>query len=618
MLFLDKANSSEDWERVFHLGERAFSVGTRDYHISLSLLRASIELGRTATADKVIESILQSKLSNLPETVCDSLNEVVDAFHVSSASDNSQFRSGLVDCLVRFGVSFGEAGDADNAIRVFRSALNLAPDNARAALNLGVALKHVGKGDEAVELFRTAVALDGTYIEARLALANYHVDMGDREAASVCYQRAFELDPSNQEALVALGRHLATDHSVAGVEYFEHATRLSGEDAHLHVEAANAAANCCDYETSLRHAKRAVQIAPQHPDGYVSLGTAYRCLGEAKRAEANYTIALGLDPNHVSAKWNRSLAFLEQGRFPEGFREYENRWDRGSFTKPELPGEEWNGQDSLEGKTLLVFSEQGLGDSLHFLRYCFQLKKMGATVVFRCPGYLRALAETCRAVDAVCNEEDKEFNDYDYHCGLLSLPHFLDLDDYVQADTIPYLRPSDSLVETWKERVNESAQGRTKVGFLWQGNPFHQWDQFRSVPLDHFRSLAIDDRVQLFSMQQTHGLDQRSDLAIDSWQHNIAWPDEDHDQSSGAFMDTAALALNLDLAVVIDSAVAHLCGALGVPSVLLISQPQDWRWFDDKISRWYPSMRILRKQKHQPWTDLIDSIPARLFAQRTD
>jgi hypothetical protein len=265
----------------------------------------------------------------------------------------------------------------------------------------------------------------------------------------------------------------------------------------------------------------------------------------------------------------------------------------------------------LQGRSILLCSEQGLGDTIQFIRYAAILRVRGARVIVSCQKSLLPLLSGCPGIDLLC-EENAEPADFDVWSPLVSVPGLVGTTIETIPTPGPYLLASPKLVERWKRYLGRFKG--FKVGICWQGSPVHVADRYRSIPLAQFAPLAALENVRLISLQKGPGADQLGGVTKHFSVFNLAYK---LDTSSGAFMDTAAVMMSLDLVITADTAIAHLAGALGVPVWNAIPMIMtDWRWLlDRQDSPWYPTMRLFRQSKPNGWTDVFASMATELRKQ---
>jgi hypothetical protein len=350
---------------------------------------------------------------------------------------------------------------------------------------------------------------------------------------------------------------------------------------------------------------KAVELKPDYSDAHYNLGHGFHELGKYQDAEEAYRQALRHNRDDVMAQWNLGLLKLLQGDFEEGLKLYECRFDR-SDSKEFEPTikifgqledyDRWQGE-SLEGSSLLVICEQGIGDSLMMMRYLPLLKQMRLSrlTIYCHPTLLRIMHCMPGCDDVVPMREPLPFGRFDLYCPVMSLPYLFKTALDSIPTTLPYLLLPEVLKNRWKTRM--AAATGLKAGLVWAGNKQACFDSIRSIPLTLFEPLLKVSGVNFFSLQKEDDLHQLKEL---NW--NII----DCMAECEDFLDTAALVDQLDLIISVDTSVAHLAGAMGKPVWLLNRFESEWRWMLNRSdSPWYPSMKIFRQQKRNDWDAVI-------------
>lgn len=506
-----------------------------------------------------------------------------------------------VDALTQLGIVFAKQHRLPEAVAKFRRAIELRPEHAKAHNNLGVALTQLGRADEAVACYREAARLQPDYAEAHFNLGVLHGDRKQHEDAIACYERALQARPDYVDALYNLGLLLVHEcRSAEAIAILEHAVRLKPGNAEAHNNLCLALADLGRFDDAIASSEEALKLRPLDPKSHMNRANALSSSGRIGEALASYALALRLQPDYVNAHWNRSLAWLALGDFERGWAEYEWRWQRNETKTRNFPEPRWDGA-SLEGKTILLWCEQGLGDTIQFARYASLLKKRGATVWLECPAKMTALLSNCAGVDRVLPEGSPLPAGFNCQAPLMSLPLLCGTTLADVPGEIPYLSPDPAQVEHWRRELGTSPA--FKIGVGWQGNPKHRFDQHRSFPLHWFRTLAGLDGVELYSLQKGPGTDQIADVRFP-----IVALGSKLDETGGAFTETAAVMQALDLVITCDSALGHLAGALGVPVwVALTAHGADWRWlWHREDSPWYPTMRLFRQEKPGDWAPVFE------------
>ncbi len=350
-------------------------------------------------------------------------------------------------------------------------------------------------------------------------------------------------------------------------------------------------------------AEHARSLDPSYAETWNLLANGEMEAGRYAQSIALYEKALALDPGNSNANWNLGLLWLLQGDFARGWKQFEwrKRLQSAVLDRGDYAGAEWDGS-ALAGRDILLHSEQGVGDAFQFVRYAAQLKERGARRVYlECPYPIVPLLSGVRGIDAVV-ARGVPLPAYDVHANLMSLPGLLGTTiDSIPAE-VPYI-PVEPRTVTG--RIAPPA-GTISVGFVWAGNPLHGRDFLRSAPLDAFRELAGIQGLQFFSLQ-------KGDAAEREFKANPIPGVVDLAADLVDFRDTAAVLQALDLVITVDTSVAHLAGALGRPTWLLLPHVPDFRWMIDRSdSPWYPTMRIFRQPEPRDWTSVFANVKAAL------
>jgi tetratricopeptide (TPR) repeat protein len=513
------------------------------------------------------------------------------------------------------GLVLRERGDTLAALACFRAALARRPDYVEAIANFAQALVDAGAYDDAVTACRHAIALRPGHAEAYLALGNALRGLARWEEAITAYRQALALRPNAAAAWNNLGIALTERGDlVAAVEALQRAILFEPANPALQTNLAATLRKLGDLDGALRACRLALELKPDHVEAYNGLGLVLADQSRLAESEAAFRQALALAPDYADAHLGLALTLLLQGRLPEGWAQYEWRWRcpplvhlPRRFSKPL-----WDGSD-LAGRTLLLHAEQGFGDTLQFVRFLAQAPAWGGPVVLECqPPLHRLLRMSFPAVPLVARGEP--LPPFDVQAPLLRVPHLLGTTlDTLPAAT-PYLRVDAGLAAAWAARL-AGPPGR-RVGLVWSGNPDHREDHRRTLPPDYLAPLLAAGAgaappVRFFSLQKGERAARLADLQAHA-------PVADLGPDLADFADTAAALLSLDLVITVDTAVAHLAGALGRPVWTLLAYAADWRWLrgrDD--SPWYPTMRLFRQDGPGDWSPVIARVAAALQALAT-
>jgi len=446
---------------------------------------------------------------------------------------------------------------------------------------------------------------------AHTLLGNLLKRRGRHKEAIAQHREAVRLDSGSGAALADLASSLlAGGASDDAILIFAELVRVNPGIAALHANLATALMSHARFEEATEGFRRALAIETCHLPALCNLGVCLRLLGRPREAIEPLREALRVAPGHLEAEWNLALALLMAGQQEEGWARYEARRRLPGFAIEHPEGMAWDGRCSPEA-TLLVHAEQGLGDTLQFLRYLPAAQRRVGRLVFECQAPLAGLLSGIAGVDQLLSRGVPR-PPYDGHAPLMSLPFLLGCGVLSMPEGLTTISPAGSRVARWRDRL--ACFGGRKIGIAWQGNPQYKADAQRSIPLRHFVSLAALPGVCLVSLQKHHGLEQLVDWPASLPLVNFA---QELDTGTDAFLDTAALLMSLECVICSDSALAHLAGACGIEVWLLLPAVPDWRWgLEGERSPWYPMMRMFRQRCSGDWDELFSRLARALHAER--
>ena len=497
----------------------------------------------------------------------------------------------------KLGAALAAQGKIVESESVLRRAIEAEPDLAEAHINLGNVFQLQGKLDEAVTSLRRALKINPDQTAAHVNLGNILLKQGNPEDAAGSYSSALEIEPEFSQALNGLGTaFMQQNKGKEAAETFDQALNIAPDQPEILCNLGNLLRNQGKYDEAVKTLRKAIAIQPNLIDAHINLGNTLKSRGEWDGAMDSYQQALSLDPENAETHWNNAQVLLLLGRLEEGWQEYEWRTKCDDFRSLiwKTGGPPWDGSN-LDGKTILIYCEQGFGDSVQFIRYAQPLAALGATVIVKCPQKLQTLFQTVPGVDKAVTRMDKS-TPYHLQASLHSLPRLLKTDMESIPAQVPYVFPPAA------STIDLGSDGKQKVGIVWAGSPSHKNDQSRSMSLDYFKPLLDVEGLAFYSLQ-------------------FGEPSQDinHFELGGAIVDlsgdlegftaTAAVLAELDLIISVDTSTAHLAGALGKPVWTLLSFVPDWRWLlgrDD--SPWYPSMRLFRQNSPGDWRGVMDNV----------
>jgi len=499
----------------------------------------------------------------------------------------------------------------DEALDSYDRALRLKPDYAEAYSNRGNALKDLKRLDEALDSYDRALELKPDFAEAYNNRGFALQELKRLDEALDSYDRALELKPDYAEACSNRGNALqALERPDEALESYDRALELNPDDAETYYNRGIALQELKQLDEALDSYDCALKLKPDYVEAYSNRGLVLKELKRLNEALESYERALTLNPDFADGHLNLSLCRLLMGEFALGWEGFEWRWqsdkierqlgEKRNFTKPL-----WLGAESLQGRTILLHSDQGLGDALQFCRYAKLVSDLGARVILEVPEPLIALLSNLAGV-AQLVERGGALPAFDYHCPLMSLPLAFKTDLNTVPSLNSYIASSPGKVTDWRAKLGERAKPR--IGLVWRGSAMHKNDRNRSIALGDIVE-RLPEQFQYVSLQKEMSdadgatLVSRSDILHFGGQLND-------------FTDTAALCELMDVVVSVDTSVAHLAGAMGRPVWILLPFIPDWRWLlDREDSVWYPSARLFRQDRAGDWAGVIDKVRTALLRQ---
>ncbi len=500
-------------------------------------------------------------------------------------------------------------GKVEEAQAYYRRALELDPNNYEASYNLGVVLQMQGKIEEAIASYRRTLSLNPNYHQAANNLGVIFQKQGFLEKAQACYSRAITLNPNDHEAANNLGVVFQTQGKLEeALTCYRHTLTLDPNQPKTYYNLGVVLQMQGKPEEALTCYSRAFALEPNQAKVHNNIGFILHMQGKLEEARAWFDRAIEIDPDYGEAHFNRALILLQSGEYKEGFVECEWHWrlqntPRRYFGKPL-----WNGED-LADKTILIHQyEQGFGDTIQFIRYVPLVQQYGGHIVVECHKPLVRLLTTVPGVSQVIST-GTTLPEFDVQTPLLSLPRILGTTLETIPVQIPYLIPPLSSIQ-----IPLPAGTQFKIGIVWASGYYQQALEAsqnyhkRSCPLSLFIELLAIDGISLYSLQIG-----RNSADIDGYRHETRL--QDLSNQIDDFADTAAAIAQLDLVISVDTAVAHLAGALGKPVWVLLPFVPDWRWlFNREDSPWYPSMRLFCQEYPGDWSSVFAKVFEKLHS----
>lgn len=494
-----------------------------------------------------------------------------------------------------------DLGRPADAVRPLKRATALLPDDVMLWRTLARAARASGDNAVAIKALQRALKLEPRDTRILTELAHLHMVENDLRAAEPLLRSALESDSKSAAAHSRLaGLLLALGGNAQGRALVDRALVLDEKDAHAHAVLSAALRKEGELDAAVAAARRATELDPGLVLGHTNLALALSKLSRSEEALQAFNAALAHDPNYVDARWNRAMTLLKLGRIEEGFADYEWRYQSFFFYGGKRrPIPQHPKPEALAGKRLLLLPEQGLGDTIQFLRYAKLAADRGAMVTAQVRPVLRTLAACFAGVDAVTSTEEP-VPPNDHMISLMSMPFVMGTTLATIPAEVPYITLPPERVAHWCARIS-GLPGR-RVGLCWQGNPQNSNDGNRSVAVALLAPLLASKGASFVSLQKGPGEGQ---LAAAGLADRVFDPAPE----IADFVDTAALVQALDLVISVDTSIAHLAGALARPVWTLIPYISDFRWMLARTdSPWYPTMRLIRQAQAEDWKSVIESV----------
>ena len=513
------------------------------------------------------------------------------------------------------GDALRDQGKIENAIQYYQKAIGKDPACAEAFNSLANALKLQGKPEEALKCYQQAVRINPNFAEPYYNWGNLLKIAGQYHGAIEKYQTAVGLRPDFVQAYCNMGIALkAIGNFKKSIENFQQAIRLKPDLVEAYNNLGNVLNDDGQFKTAVVKFQKAIALKPDYAEAINNLGVAHFYQGQVKQALEAYDRAIELQPDFADAHWNRALAYLLTGQLKEGFHEYEWRFRKSNWQaiysrRYEIP--RWDGA-SFQGKRLYVHDEQGLGDTLQFIRYLSLVKDRGGTVIMEAKKPLHGLLRNVSGIDELVERAPgaQPAAACDFCIALLSLPAIFGTTLETIPARHPYLFADLDKIITGRRRLQT---GGIKIGIVWAGRPVVQTDpvglSYRSCGLQWFAPLTEIPDIRIYGLQKGPATADIEKLGLGEKIINLG-------NAFNDFSDTAAAIANLDLVISVDTSVAHLAGAMGKPTWLLLPWAADWRWLQERSDTpWYPSMRLFRQNKLGAWDNVFEQVTGALQSQ---
>jgi len=483
----------------------------------------------------------------------------------------------------------------------------------------GLHFYHQQQFDAALAAYGQVIALNPDFADVYVDRGLLYMDIQHHELALADLSRAVELNPDSFDACNHLGLVLlALKHFRPALECFEKALELNPSSGEVYNSIGVAFAGNGQLDIAREYYEKALKLNPELGAAFCNLANTFSRLNEYDAAMEYFDKALALDPEDAQANANKSLSLLVQARFDEGWPLYEYRFKANPkrLEKMNVPGRLWLGTQSIRDKTILLSHEAGFGDTIQFSRYAALVSALGAKVILHVQPALSDVMKTLKGVDGVIAHNEAltpetldQYPPFDVYCPLMSLPLAFKTTFETIPGRTPYLSADPVKVAAWESRLGRKTKPR--VGLVWSGNPQFHNDQKRSIMLPQFLPYLPDNCDYISLKKEVNDIDRIIFAAMTEWKH--------YEEELADFSDTAALCALMDVVVSVDTSVAHLSGALGKPTWLMLPFSPDWRWLlGRRDSPWYPGMRLYRQNEPGNWNDVFEDVRRDLLGLQLD
>ncbi len=553
-------------------------------------------------------------------------------------------KKGFLDpkILSNYGVICQEKGEINEAIKLYQKSIKNFPTSIEAYINLGRLLREIGRLNESKDITHKVIEIDPNYsiafdnlgiiykelgdfkkselfsrkairINPKFTLAYFNLgntlkELGRYKEAEMCYLSATRLDPSFAEAFNNLGSNFYLMNKYNEAEkVIKRALKINPNLIEAYSNLGRIARENCKYEQAANYLKQAIRIKPNSADSHSNLGNIYKDLGKLIDAEKSILMAIKLKPNFNDAFFNLSLIQLLKGDYKNGLKNYEYRFKK---NKPIIPHGNIKIKKLKENilsknENLLILSEQGLGDTIQYMRYVLYLKKQGLNIIFCAQTKLHTLIKASKIDSNPIKPEEAIHINTGSWISLLSIPRLLGVNPNNPIIKKPYIQVKDDLFTKWKNKLaNETSP---IVGINWQGNKDFERKSYqgRSIPLESFSELLKENKITFLSLQKGYGSEQKINC---SFKDNFVKIQNEID-SILDFHENAAIISNCSLIITCDTAVAHLAGGMGKNVWLLLKKVPYWTWgMESDSTFWYPNMKLFRQSESFNWHELMERL----------
>ena len=476
--------------------------------------------------------------------------------------------------------------------------------------NLGIVFNELKDFQNSINCYEKTIQIDSNHADAHNNLGMVFYKLKDFQNSIKYYEKAIQIDSNNVHAYNNLGNSLiGLYRTKEAVDYYKKAIEIDSNYIKVHENLGIAFYKLGEFQKAISCHEKAIQLNPNNLNSHNNLGIIFHQLGQFKNAKSYFEKAIQIDPNHPDVNFSFGMLLLSMLDFKEGLIKYEwrKKLPQNINKFKNIKGLEWQGEN-LNNKTILIFSEQGIGDIIQFSRYIYLIEKeYSANIIIKTDKKIAHLFSKSK-FKLIFNEDN--IPKYDFYKHLMSLPKIY----YEKTKTFPsqinFIPKDKKIILKWKERLNE-IKG-FKVGINWQGRKTYGVDHLRSIPLNYFNDLFNIEKINFISLQKGFGLEQIKNFKHKDKLYNFS---KEVDNGENIFEDTIGILQNIDLVISIDSSLVHLSSTLGIKTFALLHFCPDWRWnLMKKEFSWYDNLKIYRQEEVNKWDSIFSLLKKDLIA----
>jgi tetratricopeptide (TPR) repeat protein len=593
-----QCHRSSQWDCAIQCYEQALSIEPENCKVLLLHASLQFQLGNIDLAHKANTKLLSldqhnasaHNLAGLIQVHKKNYRRAETCFKlaIKNSPGQNHFHASLAEV-------YKSQGELKLALEEYLQCTSIDPHNAQGFYQCGLLYLNMGDIIKASEAFARAITIKPDFIAAYEQLAQAYFRNKNYQLALDCYNTLLKYTTNKANVLNNIAIvYQAKGQLVEARQSYRHSLDLSPNNANVYLNLGSLDLLENKLDDAIKNLHKSIQLDSNNPIAYNNLGNTLQRLYQLPEAITAYKKAIKLQTDYADAHLNLAFAYLRQGDYVHGWKEHE--WRLKKHTTKNTATLTASKKTIFKGTRVLVQTEQGFGDTIQFIRFLPQLKEKGCTITLQAQAEICPLLSQCKGVDQMMEMDNFKNNDaeYDITLSLMSLPYLLGTTLDNLPSTAPYIQPSAKKQHQWEHYFDKET---TNVGIVWAGNPMQADDHHRSTSLSNFLSLTKIPGVKFYSLQ--YG-DENRQLEHSNGHHNIA-------DLGYAWDDTAAIIQHLDLVISVDTSVAHLAGAMAIPTWVLLPYYSDWRWLTDRQDTpWYPTMTLIRQKKYKDWNEVFE------------